>query len=107
MADASAAEIAVCFALSSWLLAISFYLGKHAARVDALEKLTLTIETKFLAVFTRLDNLAAAVPHRCILESRLGVIEARFDDIAKWRDQMMKEHQRVLVRLGETDVDAN
>lgn len=80
------AWIALCvgvFGAVTWLLGISFFLGRYAARVDGVDKALARIDGKFNEVFTKLDNLTSAVPHRCIMEARIAVLEVRNRELAE------------------------
>lgn len=49
------------FAAVTWLLAVSFFLGRYAARVDSVAQSIEHFDRKFEQIFDKLDNLTARI----------------------------------------------
>ena len=73
------AVFALCFGVLTWLLTMSFFVGRHSARVDALEVNVKKVEANFQTVFSKLDNMAAHLPYHCSQTERLARLELRLE----------------------------
>jgi hypothetical protein len=72
--------IGVCsagFAVISWLLWLSFLVGRYAAHVDALTSQMATVFRKLESIDDKLDRIAISSVHQCIQAERLARLEAR------------------------------
>ncbi len=80
------------FAVLTWLLGLSYFLGRNTAKLDGLadaqEKLGQTIRQ----IFDKLDDLSKAVPHQCQqlqavaeLQAQIRLNTARLSEIEVWR----------------------
>jgi hypothetical protein len=65
------------FGALTWLLGISFLLGRYTNRVDNLEAALVRWGIDFAAMLAKLDTLVAVGPHRCVQSSRIAVLEDR------------------------------
>ena len=99
LTDPAAALVA--FSLMTWLLAISYFLGYNANKLNSLKAAHEKSETKIDAVigkiFERIDALAAAVPHQCVqvqalagLQTQIGVNTNRLTQLEAWRHDQSK-----------------
>jgi hypothetical protein len=76
--DPATVTIAVATVLT-WLLGISFYLGRYSARQEALEHKADGMAATIVQIFQKLDKLAEVVPHKC---DQVATIAAMQRDIA-------------------------
>lgn len=58
------------FGFLTWLLGISYSLGRQASRLDS-------VRESIPKIFDRLDRLAGYIPHTCTQEHRLSTAEAK------------------------------
>ena len=71
------AASALAFTSLTWLLALSYALGRYAARTDALEHSQAENRETTAKIFDRLERLGAIGPHVCTQQARIAVIEER------------------------------
>lgn len=64
------------FAVISWLLWISFLVGRYAARVDALANEMVAVFSKLDAIGDKLDRIAISSVHQCIQSDRITRLES-------------------------------
>lgn len=78
MSDTSVIALsALSFGVLTWLLATSYFLGKHSARVDVLEGLQKKRDEQVQRIFDKLDALTKLVPHVCYQAERIARLEER------------------------------
>jgi hypothetical protein len=65
------------FAVISWLLWLSFLVGRYAAHVDALTEQMATVFRKLESIDDKLDRIAVTSVHQCIQAERITRIETR------------------------------
>jgi hypothetical protein len=53
------------FGAVTWLLGISYFLGRNAARLDGLADAYRKTEETLVRIFAKLEELGKAVPHIC------------------------------------------
>src|SRR5271165_7165990 len=81
------------FGVLTWLLGLSYFLGRNTAKLDGLadaqEKLSQTIKQ----IFEKLDELARFLPHVCDKAERITRLETvwqeilrRVKDLEYWRN---------------------
>jgi len=71
------AGCALAFACGTWLLGVSYFVGRHAGRTESLERSQTEIRATVRLIFERLDLMSQHLPHRCCQEVRLAALEAR------------------------------
>jgi len=78
--EADSVAIAGCaaaFAVCTWLMGISFFLGKYAARVDTVAREINTVFSKLDLIGDKIDRIAISSVHQCIQAERIARLEAR------------------------------
>ena len=73
------------FGILTWLLGLSYFLGRNTAKLDGLadaqEKLAQTIRQ----IFEKLDYLSRALPHQCRQVQQLSEIRQDVAALKEWR----------------------
>ena len=91
MAGIATVSLAV-FGILTWLLGITFFLGKFVEKqtrakedIDKIEKnnkedlvqIERRIDAKFTAVFQKLDEISKSVPHQCQQIEKIADLDAK------------------------------
>jgi len=71
---------AAAFGMLTWLLFLSFVLGRYAARVDGLDVQQSAVAIKLDAIGIKLDAIAISSIHQCIQVERITRLEARLPE---------------------------
>jgi hypothetical protein len=76
----------------SWMLSLSYFLGRTTAKLDGLAEAFAKMEDTITQIFEKLDRLVAAVPHRCEqtqtiagIQTQTGVNSQRLTELESWR----------------------
>lgn len=76
------------FAAVTWLLGISYFLGRYTSKVDRLSE-------ALPQIFSKLDELGRSLPHVCgqtaiiaKLEQEMGEKRRRLDSLEHWREEI-------------------
>jgi hypothetical protein len=76
----------------SWMLSLSYYLGRTTARLDGFVEAFGKMEGTITQIFEKLDALAAVVPHRCeqtqtiaAMQTQTGINSQRLSELENWR----------------------
>lgn len=66
---------AVAFGAMTWLLAITFAIGRYSERQSQADSRQSHVEAKIGQIFDRLETLSRNLPHVCIQAERLARVE--------------------------------
>jgi len=78
MTDAATVGLcALLFGALTWLLALSYFLGKHSGKVENLEASQAKRDEALQRIFAKLDALTLLVPHTCYQAERIARLEER------------------------------
>ena len=76
----------------SWLLSLSYFLGRNTAKLDGLADTFDKTQKTIGLIFDKLDLLSKAVPHRCeqtqvlsAMQTQIGVNAQRLTELESWR----------------------
>jgi hypothetical protein len=67
----------ITFVLTTWLLGVSFLLGKYAARVESVQAEVKTLVAKLDTIGDKIDRIAVSAIHVCIQSDRITRLETK------------------------------
>jgi len=70
----------ITFVLTTWLLGVSFLLGKYAARVESVQAEVKMLGAKLDNIGDKIDRIAITSIHQCIQAERITRLEARLPE---------------------------
>ncbi len=94
------------FGVLTWLLGLSYFLGRNTAKLDGLAEAFGEMKDTIAQIFEKLDALTTSLPHRCRQIQAISEIQAqikintkRIDELELWRHSF----ERTTVRERQED----
>ena len=67
----------------TWLLTLSYFLGRNAANLDNLSKAFDKLEKTITSIFSELKGLSVMLPHHCDKTSALASLAAQTEELGR------------------------
>jgi hypothetical protein len=98
------------FAAVTWLLGISYFLGRYTAKLDATSKahdeLKAEVKGTLHAIFDKLDTLSKAVPHHCIQLDHITAMLVEIQGIKTTLAEHTGRMDRIQLSIRDSDQSA-
>jgi len=90
------------FGVLTWLLGLSYFLGRNTAKLDGLADSHAKLSDSIKQIFIKLEELARLLPHVCDKAERVVRLEMlaaekcrRLDELEHWRHEEAFRAQRI------------
>jgi hypothetical protein len=88
------------FGVLTWLLGLSYFLGRNTAKLDTLADSQKTTQETIEQIFQKLDQLSKSLPHQCIqlqsvaeMRAQIALDTKRIEEIESWRHSFEHSHR--------------